>query len=751
MKKKTYILLCVAFLIILSFNLSNDRYQRTFLNESMKISKASDSDRYSATIYGDGTNAGTFAKGPNVYLNKGDYKVTVHYRTDTDKNYVRIGSKINGKEMELSEEDSCLYYDQTTKVFTFSSIEDIPKFQIKIDFGGQGTFVLESIEIENTGRTNNDTLFMMVVFLILFIAIGILAYGKNIKNRKEKITVAFILGIITICASYPLFSNTIIYGHDIKYHLGRIEGIKSGLLAGQFPVRIHSDIFGGYGYASSMFYPELFLYIPAILRILGVTLVTSVQVFLVLTNFMTALFMYLAAYKMSKSRQIGMISSALYVLSIYHLCDMYTRFAIGETIAMAFLPLIIYGMYELLYGDATKWNYAVIGITGALQSHILTIIFTIPLVIIVTIICIKRVCNKSRLLAIIKALAACVLLNIWFIVPFVQMMKEDINLDNLKRTVADNALYVSQLFESFTNPTGGRNVIGTGTASVMPVHIGIFIIVGTVLCIYNIISHNIEKEEDKKVSGTLILFGVFTAYATTYLFPWEFLQGIPLIGDIVSMVQFPWRLLAYSTVFLSMAAAYGIYYAFQNVELKKAMVAVSILASIIPAAMFLDTFNTGKITLYRGEGISSTEIASGEYFYTGTSISLSEKRGDLVEASSDKLLIRGYSKKNGKVQMDIENTSGNPEYIEVPLLYYPGYIAVLDSDTRLNIEKGNDNVLRVDVPTDSNGTVLIQYRGRKLWDICTIISILTAITLIAWPYKDKIKDKFGKKNYIFDN
>lgn len=745
MKKRTYIIFCIIFLLILGMNVGNDKYKRIFLNESMKIANETDSDRYSATIYGDDTNAGTFAKGPYVYLNKGDYTVTINYKTDTDKNHVSIGSKINGEEVKLAEEESCLYYSQNSKVIHISASEDIPKFNIKIEFGGVGTFILENVVIESVGRTSNDTILMMAVFMLIFTIIGILAYAKNITNRQEKLEVAFALIIITICSSYTFFSNGIIRGHDLYFHLGRIEGIKSGLLSGQFPVRIHTNNFGGYGYASSMFYPELFLYIPALLRILGVSLVTSVQVFGIFINFMTAFFMYMAVFKMSKSRHMGIISSAFYVLSTYHLCDMYTRFAIGEVIAMAFLPLIIYGVYELVYGDYTKWKYAVVGITGALQSHILTIIFTIPLVIIVSIICIKKFFDVKRIIACLKAVGACLLLNIWFLVPFVQLMKEDINLEMLEKTVADNALYVSQLFETFTSASGTRNVVGTDTSVVMPLHIGIILIAAIILAVFVIINNKLENENDITIVSTMIGLGLFTAYATTYLFPWEFLQGLPIIEKVVSMVQFPWRLLAYTTAFFSIASAYGIYYIFKNIELRKMMVVITFIVAIIPAALFLDDFDDGAIKVYRGEGIGNAEIASGEYLYTGTSSTLYEDRGELVEKSSEQMVVQNYEKNKRKILLEINNISTKNQYVEVPLLFYPGYTAILNSDTKLMIEKGKDNVLRINIPANTSGSVVVKYQGRKLWDLCTIISVFTLIGLIMWDYKGKIlllkKDK----------
>ncbi|RDY31091.1 hypothetical protein [Lachnotalea glycerini] len=745
MKKRTYIIICAVILIILALNKGNDKYDRMFLMNSFNITNASAQNRYSATIYGDETNAGVFANGPDVNLDKGEYILTIHYKADTNKNYVNITSKIDGNDVVLSEEESCLYYEETSKEIRIIAKKDIENLKFEVEFGGIGTFILESVEIESVENIYNDSLMTVFIFALICTAIGILGYGKNIQNRKEKLEVALALIIITVCSSYILLGNSLIWGHDINYHLNRIEGIKNALLSGQFPVRIHTGLLEGYGYASPFFYPELFLYIPALLRIMGVSLVSAVQAFCILINFMTAYFMYLAAFKISKSRYIGIISSAFYVLSIYHLCDMYTRFALGEVLAMTFIPLIIYGIYELLYGDETKWKYAVAGVTGVLQSHILTMVFTIPLILIACMICIKKLLNKKRFFSCVKAVLACLLLNIWFLIPFLQLMKEDINLEQLEEPVANYALYISQLFESFTGATGTRNVVGAATGNVMPTHIGIILIVTVILALYNIFNKNIEAREERKVVGVLILFGSLTAFATTYLFPWEYLQSIPMLHDVVTKVQFPWRLLAYATAFFSIAGAYGIYYLFKSEELRKLMIIVSLAVGIIPAGMFLDDFNTGKITVYRGETIDENRIAGGEYLYTDTNPDLIKERGDITQTSSDRLLITNYSRNLGSIVLDLENTSTNQEYIEVPLLYYPGYIAELESGTRLTIERGENNVMRIDVPADTKGVLTIKYRGRKLWDLCTAVSILTLLSLLLWNHRNKLSVLLGKR------
>lgn len=60
-------------------------------------------------------------------------------------------------------------------------------------------------------------------------------------------------------------------GADWSFHLSRIEGIANGLREGRFPVRVYSMAKDGYGYAPSLFYGELLLYFPAVLRLLGMS------------------------------------------------------------------------------------------------------------------------------------------------------------------------------------------------------------------------------------------------------------------------------------------------------------------------------------------------------------------------------------------------------------------------------------------------------------------------------------------------
>ena len=60
---------------------------------------------------------------------------------------------------------------------------------------------------------------------------------------------------------------------------------------------------GGYGYASSLFYPDAYLYLPALLRVLGLSFVASMAIFVFAVNLATFSLTYYAGRLMALSKK----------------------------------------------------------------------------------------------------------------------------------------------------------------------------------------------------------------------------------------------------------------------------------------------------------------------------------------------------------------------------------------------------------------------------------------------------------------
>ena len=163
---------------------------------------------------------------------------------------------------------------------------------------------------------------------------------KILKNTK------FILVVLAIAlfSMFPYLNEQVPFGHDLGYHLNRINEISNGINIRKIPVLIHSNLIENLGYGNGFFYPQLFLYIPALLvSFTGILVIPAYKIFLVLVAIATFAFMYIAAKNIFKNKYVGWISALLYLFSLYRLTDIYVRAAVGEVISFVFFPLIIYG------------------------------------------------------------------------------------------------------------------------------------------------------------------------------------------------------------------------------------------------------------------------------------------------------------------------------------------------------------------------------------------------------------------------
>lgn len=94
-------------------------------------------------------------------------------------------------------------------------------------------------------------------------------------------------------------------------------------------------------------YSDVFLYPAAVLRILGFSLQTSYKVYVASITAATVGITFYALRKMFRSDCAALLGTALYTLSFYRLTNVFVRAAVGEYTAMAFLPLVVYGLWRI--------------------------------------------------------------------------------------------------------------------------------------------------------------------------------------------------------------------------------------------------------------------------------------------------------------------------------------------------------------------------------------------------------------------
>lgn len=613
--------------------------------------------------------------------------------------------------------------------------------QIQINSPKNSEIYVRTLQVRNDKGWFIENV-VLIIFALLAGSIGYIKTANGTYSKDGSIRM-FYLCVLTVIVSYPLFSNGIFRGADFSFHASRIEGIFYSLKGGQLPVRIHETVFSGYGHAASIFYPELFLYIPAVLMLFGISLVTSIQIFLFLINFMSVYNIYIAVKRMFQSEDAGLFAAVLYASAPYRLMNMYFRFALGETLAMCFLPLVIYGLYEVCEGNAKKWIWLAIGFSGVLQSHIITTLFT-------GIICLLFLCmygrnlKKERIKAIVFSGALTVLLNLWFLVPLLQYMSYGkINTQRLqKEDLSLFTVHLSQIFQIGMiqgSGTGGVSV-GRSLSTALPLRLGapiwLSILIG--------LPYRLKKKEAHSFIFPIyavILGGIFL-WASTYLFPWDWIVTVPILGKIFQYIQFPYRLLSYATVLLCFFCAEVFIKTVQ--EKRKLYFIVIGMSAFFLAGSFFESFMLQDWIIYRGEASNGYAVSQGEYLLCGTNVNEIFMRGAKTTASSDRIIITKYEKQGTNIYLTYVNKTSHNErkddsWIEVPLHYYPNYAAKLENRP-LEIVPGENNVLRIKLPLHQSGKIDVCFHIPVLWHIAEGISALAVFLCIGILWKNKRKN-----------
>lgn len=544
---------------------------------------------------------------------------------------------------------------------------------------------------------------------------------------------------VTLIASIPLFTGKIYYGHDTLFHITRVEGLKASLLAGQFPVRVSAVQFHEYGYISSALYPELLLYFPAALRLLGLSIPLTYCVFWFAVNFGTACISWWGGYGITKKRAGGYAGVVLFSLFPYRLISIYLRGAFGEALALSFFPLVLWGVYEIFYGDRRKWPVAVLGYSGILQCHILTITTVIILSVvwgICNIRCLWK--DKKRILSIIALAGSVLFLNLWFLVPFLMLYKLPLWVKYSNSNFIEHVLQLWQLFPVILWGKGNSLPLNEGTAGEMPFSIGLGLIAGGLLILYSIARKKFVSKEMKRIC--LVSFGIslFFYWTTTVYFPWKVINRIfPFVSAFMS--NLPWRRLGLAGTFLILAvcAAATQYSGRKQRWWVLALFGGSLLSSgsfMLSYIMVNEPYITSNAD-YRGG--TEDEL----YLYHGTDVDALRQRGDQIVTSSAEVTVQDREKYYTNIKLIYANSSTEDGWIEVPLNFYPGYVARDEKGNEMPVLDGENHVLRVSVPKQSSGAITIGYEECTMYRCADIVTIVYLVLFVGWLCQNVKKKK----------
>lgn len=551
------------------------------------------------------------------------------------------------------------------------------------------------------------------------------------KNKKERITTLLFILISSLFISIPLFKLNIQYDDGIQHVARLIETLKSIKTGTLFPV-IMQGLCNGFGYSWNLFYSPLTAYLPLIFKIFGFSYGVCLKIFMFFVSIASGYSMYFFMRKIlsdkeineKKKNYISILAASLYIMAPYRLTDMYIRIAVAELTSFIFIPIIFNGLYTII-NQKKKSLILAFGVIGIILSHTLIAFYTAILCLIYLFVNIKEI-KLKEVLELLRNIFIALLITAFYWVPLIESrLSANYEVFNQSHMVRDESL-ISLKVKPKELLIIERNR--------MAYFLGIPVIVGIIFTIFAV-----KKVSDKRNYFLFLIMGIICLILTLNFIPFE---NFPYI---MKMMQFSFRLLEFSTFFLTVIASINFGYFFKEFSLFHLIVIICIMGDLLVPIVN----NISYTSEYCSEEILEQSIpvtektgrvhagcASFEYLPTKAF----ENKDYIISREDEAIVLDGNIEitnfsKNGTNSSFNAKGSG---IIELPYIFYIGYTANVD-DKKVDITESKNGFCQINIKEDNFVNVKVSYTGTIAMKISLIISIISTIYILVKLLKNKIK------------
>lgn len=683
-------------------------------------------------------------------LPRGTYRAQLYYATDTEGLNTCTVQDSGLSSNILQTNGANLFSGLNHTDFDIWLYRDSRQLVFHVNYCGTGMLAVQGLKILQTNALNRMMLFWLLCFSTLInLVYCYVQYDRTYHISVKSKNVTFGMGLIILFSSLPLLADYIIGSGDLVYHLMRVEGIKDGILSGQFPIRISPEWLRGNGYASPIFYGETFLYLAAMFRLIGFTVTASYRMFMFVVTVATVLIAYHSFKKIFGEAYVGLFCSALYSLSIYRIYKTHITGSWGECFGVMLLPLILYGLWAIFTRDIREENYKrswiplTLGFTLLFQSHLLSCELAGFFMALVCLVLWKKTFRPQTFIVLVKAVVVSVLLSAWFMIPFLDyMLTGDFVIHHVSaRTIQYRGLFPAHLL--FTFFLDGGNVFYDGEGMAHSAATGVGIAPVAALVIYGTLIFTGRcrelKREERVLGGIAGALSLLAMLMSLNYFPWDRIQNWNSVtATLVSSIQFPNRFLTIANVGLTAVA---------GVVMKDMMSRsdARVVKAYVAGMLFLLTISSvylqegildrqAPIRIYNSEGMGTGYIAGAEYLPYGTDDSLLLYHDPICTGS---LQAFPYEKLSLGADVFMTNPGENAESATFPLLYYKGYCAYGEDGRLLDCYPGQNSQVTVDIPGGYNGNVRVRFVSPWYWRVGEFVTCATVSALALLYVKNR--------------
>jgi hypothetical protein len=566
------------------------------------------------------------------------------------------------------------------------------------------------------------------------------------KSFKKILTLeSIILTIITVLSVIGLFNNQYFAIHD-NQHISRLYLLDQAIHQGSLYPRWVGGLGFNFGYPLFNFYPPLIYYVAEFFHLIGFNLLWSLKLMLITGSFVSTIGIYLLGKKYF-DKKTGLLTVTFFTYFFYRIITIYIRGAWAEFFAMSILPFVFLGLAmdsPVLFG---------VSLGFLILAHPL---IAFPTFIFLGLFFIYYFFNTENKILFVRKFMTGILvavgLSAFFWLPSLIEKKYTLVDAILTHELASYKIHFIYPFQLWFSPWGyGGSIAGPNDGlsfqlGKIQIFFSSFSIIITAIYFYIT-----KKIKNLKIYIFLLLMLIFSIFMSlTYSqFIWDRLKYLWYL-------QFPWRFMTFTGIFISLISGAGIYYLGKLVKVdegrKKTLynlfITIIILITIIK---YINYSRPHDLVSYDEKRLTSFEEISWRVSKTSfefspkgiktkktelntTTIGLEKK--DLV---IDSFSILGRQDQNVKVlktldlftRKEFEVESINPVTFRLNTFNFPGWQASIDGKV-VKITDNNDyKLITVQVPA-GNHRLSFKFKNTFVRTVGDLISIITLVSLMTF-------------------
>ena len=582
------------------------------------------------------------------------------------------------------------------------------------------------------------------------------------KFLKKLLSFEFIaLIIITVLAIFGLLNNQYFAIHDDQ-HIARLYLLDQAIRQGSLYPRWVGGLGFNFGYPLFNFYPPLIYYVAEFFHLIGFNLLWSLKLMIITGSFVSSFGMYLLG-KRFFDKKTGLLVATLFTFFFYRVITIYIRGAWAEFFAMSILPFVFLGL-DNIYKNKNLKSTTVFSISLALLvlAHPL---IAFPAFFFAGLFFIYYFFNSETRLIFLRNFLLGVFfglgLSAFFWLPSLIEKRYTLVDAILTHELASYKIHFIYPFQLWFSPWGYGGSI-EGPADGMSFQLGKIHIFLTILSFVAILLYFFTKKKRESLKMYFFLFFLFLFslfMSLTYSqFIWDKIKYLWYL-------QFPWRFLSFTGIFISLISGAGIYYLGRVIKVDKGwkkilfnlLITIIIVITVIKYITYskphdLKPYNEQKLTNFeeiswrvsktsfefspRGIKTKKTELGT-------TTIGLDKK--DLIikesflilSANKEEVKVKKLSDKFSKKEFEIDSKS--PLKFRLNTFNFPGWQAKLDGK-EIKINDNNDYKLITILVPEGKHNLLFVFKNTLIRTIGNSVSL--AVFIIILLLMLKIPKKF---------